>query len=98
MSEEMEWQPVRIAPIKDVIAAHEPQYSEWVYLDRLEAGVGKIVRVRPYQPTVNLLMTMRAAGCNSDHFFEIHAEDMPLTGDNRPGEIGFFCEHQIQAD
>lgn len=80
---ENEWQPVRIAPMKD--------WHKWPiqrYMEDARQAVGKIVLVRP--------STYTAPGVCSCKWIEIHPDSLPITkGDTK---YPFLPECCIQAD
>lgn len=83
MSEELDWQPVRIALEADIIKAHgQTRYGPFA---------GTIVRVKlwrekPWGPD---------RLCNSPNFFILRPEDaLRMTGES----FVVLCEHQILAD
>lgn len=84
MSEEMGWQPVRIAPANDHGSGQLPG-PIWV------RNVGKIIRVRP---TKAIPDNCHRCGVPGALFYEIHPED----ADHLDLDAMFACEHQILAD
>ena len=85
MSDENEWQPVRIAPISNV------QFCDWKEADeRWVRHQGEIVRVRPLGPDSQSPM------CKG-RWFEVKPEDCSRI-EGRPGQRVRMCEHQILAD
>lgn len=92
MSEEMEWQPVRIAPVSEWDKAHPGGKAKYDF-----EAAGKIVRVRPCEMPARLQAKFRRMGCNSERSFVIHDEDAKRLSIDRGGKT-YACEHQIQAD
>ena len=83
MSDENEWQPVRIAPIESIPAP----CLEGLDSEAYAKDVGKIIYVR---------LDPEGSTCESGgRFFEIRSEDShQLHGKGSP----HACEHQILAD
>jgi hypothetical protein len=94
MTEEFEdWQPVRIAPEKEILKYH-PFTSFGKF-------AGRVIRVRVYVGNVEFDLGNRTAvglpPCGARQTYVVHPEDaMFLSGGER--DFVAVCEHQIQAD
>jgi hypothetical protein len=91
---EWEWQPVRIAPVKEILKVHsETRYGEFS---------GQIVRVRPYCGPVRTgtefeFIRIAKPFCGARSIFLVHPEDALRITNGETNNL-VLCEHQIQAD
>jgi hypothetical protein len=84
--DEMDWQPVRIAPMSNLDPRHGAIGD---YAPDYQTMIGKIIRVRPLKHSTCPLMCQQ---------YEIHADDRPLVS-LEPGYNAIrFCQDQILAD
>ena len=89
MSEDLEWQPVRLV----FVPPHND--SAW-NIEHQKKIAGMIVRVRREKTGALELMIMKGYGCDSEFLYEVHPEDVPKVFDDRT--TARFCEHEILAD
>ena len=86
---EQEWQPARLR-----LTGH-PTNSSPLTSDERTAALKKIVRVCEWQPSDDLLVSFRIAGCDAEKFFRIHPDDL---ADRLAYKVIVQCEHGILTD
>jgi len=93
MPEDMEYQPVRIAPAKTIAIAH----GYWPPVKTWETMQGAIIRVKPTLKHSSWwdasLLENPVPYCEGECF----SVEKPFT-DERGKRINIVCEHQILAD
>jgi hypothetical protein len=93
VTNEKQWQPVRIAPEEEILKHH----SFTIY----GKFAGRIIRVRPYDGDVAFDsddgIAHGPAFCGATHVFVVHPLDALWLSDGERNYVA-VCEHQIQAD